>query len=580
MIGTHFLTVVVLACFAAFSWSQRAAWTQSNLETLAIVAGDRAQVDQPFLVQLRELLAWCESRQLAREQELTLRLYIERDPGRQYIFFPSDDGERWQRAIYAECDHDWRQRIDELTADYARKLYQLALTWAATNRGTDSYQLLHEVLYWDPGHSEARRVLGHRRNGDGWQVVSERLRKQRGARPQSQMNWPAGSYWQIYTDQFDIASCADEQTTLRLSELLQQTQIVWRQVFFDYWGNAGMLQNWIAGTTRASPPSRRFKIILFANRQQYLDALTNLIPGVENSSGYYNDRLQTSFLYADPDPTIEETWRHELTHQLFQESIRARRGAFDANSLWLGEGIAMYLESIRDFDEFATLGGWDARKLQFARMRRLRLQQHRPLAELAVMSGEQFQRDPDVRQLYSQAAGLCHFLMVGEHGALRTQTVELLSAVYRGRIQPTAVEQILARSFDTLDHDYANFLRVGQHDLSQWLISPNLVTELSLADAMLDDEAWKVLGSCLKLKWLDLSGQTLTAQHIQHLSGLPQLEKLFLNRCQIDQGVLATLVQLPALSTLDLQGVVLDSKLQGELQALSAARPALRIQFE
>ncbi len=565
----HFLAIAWLV--SPFAYAQPAA-------VLNIASGDsppasdRLEADRQFIAEIKQVLEFCRAHELVAERELTLRTYIERDPQRQYIFFASDDNDRWQRPEFVSSNPDWIRQIRAATTDYASHLYELALTRAAAGHGADAFQLVHEVLHWDPGHAEARRILGHRRAGEGWQVVSERLRKQRPNRPHPQLAWPAGTYWQMTTDHFDIVSMADEETTLQLAEHLQRCQLVWRQVFFDYWGNAGMLQNWIAGTTRPSPPTKRHKIVFFSDRQQYLQTLRDSVPGVEASTGYYHDRLQTSFFYADSDPTIFEVWRHELTHQLFQESIRARLGAFEGNSLWLGEGIAMYMESLRDFGAFATLGGWDASRLQYARMRRWRLGQHVPLAELSAMTQQQFQQRPDLRQLYSQASGLCHYLMVGEHGQLRGNTVELLSAVYRGRIQPAAVEKALQRTFEELDDGFARFLRVKADDVRQWLLNSEQLSALSLAESELNDDDWDVLAQCRRLLWLDLSGHTVTERCAIAVTNAERLQELYLNRCRIDDAALPHLLALPNLKVLDMTEVRLSDDGWRLLRAWQRAR--------
>ena len=109
------------------------------------------------------------------------------------------------------------------------------------------------------------------------------------------------------------------------------------------------------------------------------------MPGIERSTGYYNDQNQTIFLYVG-DVDDAATRRHEMVHQLFREatrsSLRQDRMPAEQSGFWLIEGIAGYFESLKVGDRVATVGGWDASRLQFARYRTLALADVMPMEEL------------------------------------------------------------------------------------------------------------------------------------------------------------------------------------------------------
>ena len=74
------------------------------------------------------------------------------------------------------------------------------------------------------------------------------------------------------------------------------------------------------------------------------------------------------------------------------------------------------MESLIDRQRYATTGGADAERLQFARFRGLSEGFYVPLDQLVDKGREQLQNDSDLSKLYAQAAGLSHFFMHAEDG--------------------------------------------------------------------------------------------------------------------------------------------------------------------
>jgi hypothetical protein len=68
------------------------------------------------------------------------------------------------------------------------------------------------------------------------------------------------------------------------------------------------------------------------------------------------------------------------------------------------------------------------------------------------------QQDPRIATLYSQAAGLAHFLIHYDGGRYRDALVAYLVAVYTGRATPTALAELTGVPFNVLDQQYRQFL--------------------------------------------------------------------------------------------------------------------------
>jgi hypothetical protein len=541
---------------------------QGNSQVDALPTLSRAESDRKFAAALQSIADECRAKGLEKQAAETAALNFVRDPGRLYVFLPTETTVDAAAKDVDPSQKMWQDKLRAARLNYAAELLKLATELAAADRGAEAFQLVHESLHWDPALEVARKALGHRQTDSGWQPYSERLKVKKAARDHSLTKWKSGEYLLVSTDDFEISSNADEATTVRMAEQLQRWQWIWRQVFYDYWGSAKNLMRCLEGKAQSPSQSRKFNVVFFANRDDYIQTLSAQIPGIEVSTGYYSDQLKTSFFYAAEDRSVEETWRHELTHQLFKESINTEPLPFEKNYLWLGEGIAMYMESLRDIGPWVTLGGFDGRRIQYARVRKFREDFHIPVAELNQMPLADFQRNPEIRRIYSEAAGLCHFLMHADENKYRRPLIELLELIYRGKFKPEKFEAALGIAPKTIDEQYGAFLRTTSDVISQYLAAPETITELCLPGANLADEAFRKIGECRELAWLDISGSSLTPQRVKFLVGCSKIDQLFLTRSKISPGTIEALRQFSHLSSLDLSGALIDPKAIGELAML------------
>lgn len=530
-------------------------WPQSN--DAAPPAKDQKVIsrryeDQQFKKRLLELAEQSRSDGLSKESVRTLADIIERDPTRSYLFLADERQDRAEST--GEFDAKWQQRWLALRSEYAQQLFDLAVQAHANDQADDAYQWLHEVLFWDPQHEAARTVLGHRRVDGVWQAHIERLRVREAPKAHPILKWPAKSYRLVTTENFEIYSQADEATTIRLAESLQRWHEVWRQLYFEYWSSAAQLGGWIDGTQRARSSSKKYRVTFFANRERYVADLEPIVPGVGISSGYYDDRLKMAFYYDSEEASIGETWCHEMVHQLFQEAPGTKERPFEKGFLWLCEGLAMHMESLRDFGDFVTVGGWDATRLQYARLRRIRDGKFLPSAELSQMSLAAFQQAPDIKELYSQAAGMVHFLMNPETKPVRQALVRSLRPLYAGRLRFEQFEKTLGLTAEDFDRSYHEWLRPTASSIENFMIQPRQLLGLSLPQVVFRETTMAALGECSELEWLDLTEAVIEGGQLSYLQSCRRLETLYLTRCHLTTEMLKPLASLPALRELDLSG--------------------------
>ena len=309
-------------------------------------------------------------------------------------------------------------KLESLVDGHAEALFQLARKSVGQGNTALAYQLLHEVLVHDHEHKEARRILGFVQNSKKeWVRPTRKTTARKASTKHSIVGWPRGRYLNVDSAHYRIATTADAETGLAMARKLERWHNLWRQLYFDYWAAEGVLQRWFEGRGGERVSTRKHRVVFFSSRDEYVNTLSELgVKGVEVSTGYYNEKQKTMFFYHDPEneQAMRTTWLQEQAHQLFQESGVTKKDAIDNSNIWAVEAIAMYFESMSEFENRATFGGNESQRLQYARIRVNRQGFFVPVEKLIAMGRREFQSNEDVVSLYSQSAGLAHYLMLAE----------------------------------------------------------------------------------------------------------------------------------------------------------------------
>src|SRR5262249_44964517 len=144
-------------------------------------------------------------------------------------------------------------------------------------------------------------------------------------------------------------------------------------------------------------------------------------------------------------------------------------------------------------------------RLQFARYRVLSGDLKLPLARISSLSREAIQSDNDIGRVYTQAAGLAHFLMDGNSGRYRAAFIDSLGRVYRGQNDDgNLFAKAVGRDLPELDQEYQAFLNVTDDDLAG-IPDVARLKNLSLCCTSVTDAGLARLSGCKNLQWLDLS---------------------------------------------------------------------------
>ncbi|HEY2838893.1 MAG TPA: DUF1570 domain-containing protein [Pirellulales bacterium] len=384
----------------------------------------------------------------------------------------------------------WRERFDQARSAQAKALFALAGEAVEAGEASLAFPLLVEALREDPDHAAARKILGYERMKDRWVTPYEARKTREKQVWHPQFGWlPAANVkryevgeqfyrgrwmktedanrlgaqpkngWDVATEHYVVHTNHSLEEGVRLATRLERLYDVWQQAFSAFCATDEQLARRYHGqaATRREPPQH--KVVLFRDRDQYIEALKEEQPNIDLSSGFYLASRREAYFYFAEGERDDTTLYHEATHQLFSEIRPVSRDIGRTANFWIVEGIACYMESLVEQDGWTLLGGNDAVRLRDAQHRLLADDFYVPLAELTGFGMETLQRDPRIARLYSQSAGLTHFLIHAAGGRYRRPLIEYLVAVYTGRDRPSTLADVTGESDVRLDEQYREFLK-------------------------------------------------------------------------------------------------------------------------
>ncbi len=244
---------------------------------------------------------------------------------------------------------------------------------------------------------------------------------------------------------------------MALGVKLEHLNRLWRQLFIRFYASEADVVALFEGRLQRPPPSPRFQVVYFRDRDDYNRALEAAMPNIAISIGAYFEPLRQAYFFAS-EPADDRTLFHEAAHQLFHQSRPVARDVGGRANFWIVEGIALFMETLRQEDGYYVLGGSQDDRIRAARHRLLVDDFYVPLAEFAGYGREKFQNDPRIATLYSQAAGLANFLVFYDGGRYRDALVAYLTAVYTGRDRPDTLAKLTGTPFAELDKQYREFI--------------------------------------------------------------------------------------------------------------------------
>ncbi len=425
-----------------------------------------------------------------------------------------------RRQEFAAANADWRPRapvsgtllfiapdeyspvkqtvdaVNEVRKKYAAALFELATEAANAGQLSLAFQWATETLRENPGHVDARRVLGYEQRDGKWLTAYGAKMFDAGKSWNADRGWVSAddakspitaapsdalrhadikNGWQVRTDHFQVKTNHSLAAGAELAARLERLYQVWRQLFAGFYYSEKEVGGLFAGDRIARVQARPFRVFYHRDRDDYVSTLSRRQPLVAESLGVYFDTIREAHFFAAADEaatgspaasTATEppvaTLYHESVHQLFQESKPAARRIGEFANFWVVEGVATYFETLTEHLDphaglYFTIGEATAGRLPKAR-ERLADGYYIPLADLTKLGKDDVQRRPDVARLYSQACGLSAFLLNGEQGRYREPLVRYLQAVYANHDNEQTLAEVTGARYSELDAAYRQYM--------------------------------------------------------------------------------------------------------------------------
>ena len=447
-----------------------------------------------YAAQLKELADWCDERGLAEQAQKTRSWLQPRDPNKLYVAVLPEEIGRPELPADAPADLvEWDSRLARLQRDQASGLYELAQRAIRARRASLALDLLLAALRENPDHEPIRRILGHQPYRGCWRTVWEVRKLRAGQVWHERFGWLPKSHvkryeegqrysrgrwisaeedarlhqrdirsgWNVESEHYTIRTNHSIEAGVALSEQLERLYRVWKQLFIRFYASEAQVKALFAGSARSSPIRLpRHSVVCFRNREEYNRALRPAFPNIGITTGIYVAGKASAYFFAGGEADAENLY-HEATHQLFHESRPVSPHVGRDRNFWIIEGIALYMESLRDEDGFHVLGGFEGERMQAAHYRLLHDNFYVPYEEFTSYGMEKLQSDKRILTLYSQAAGLTNFLIHYDDGRYRDALVSYLVAVYSGRDDANTLARLTGTSYSDLDRQYREFMEQG-----------------------------------------------------------------------------------------------------------------------
>jgi len=463
----------------------------------ADIARAAAELRSTYAGDIEELARWCEKNGLSIEAKKTRHTLGPSDPCKLYVpILPEMIGPPKLPENASAKAVEWDGRLIRLRRDHAMALYEMARQAVRTGRAGLAFELAIASLQADPDYEPARRLFGYQKFREQWhtayevkklragQVWSERfgwlpkahLRRYEEGQRYNDGRWISAkedaerhrdirSGWTLETEHYMIHTDHSIEAGAALAVKLERLNRLWRQMFVRYYASETDVMAMFDGRPKLQAAPLQHNVMYFRDRKDYEETLRASLPNIE-TAGIYLERPRCAFFFADKEAD-DRTLYHEATHQLFHESRPIAPDVGRRANFWIIEGIAMYMESLRQEDGFSVLGGFDDQRLHAAQYRLLVDKFFVPFDEFTAFGMEKLQTDPRIATLYSQAAGMTHFLVYFDGGRYRDALVSYLAAVYSGRDNLDTLSTLCKTSYRELDKQYYAFIKSGKSSLEK-----------------------------------------------------------------------------------------------------------------
>ena len=394
------------------------------------------------------------------------------------------------------AEREWRVWLKKRREDLATELYALSRQAVQRSLPGFAWELIHEVVWFDPDHTNARHLLGHQQFDEewvtpfeaqmrrsnpprewderfGWLPTTHKERYEAGQRMFNSRWLPADVEaerrhdfryaWEIETDHFLVKTNVSHERGVELAVLLEGFHDWFKRTYPEFFTTPQQLNDALKrGAGRRGPVRRKpFVVHFYRTKEDYVVRLIKKNPGIEITNGIYMPDERISHFFYDPDVNTESSLYHEATHQILHELQAVPRIIGEEANFWVIEGLACYMESFQQDAGKVVIGTPTNPRFYWARHRLLDENFYEPLAQLSQLGRERFQIPSLIRERYSQSSGLTHFFLHYNNGIYRDAYIDYISAIYgppprRGTIP--GLDELTGVAYSDLDQQYRGYI--------------------------------------------------------------------------------------------------------------------------
>ena len=175
-----------------------------------------------------------------------------------------------------------------------------------------------------------------------------------------------------------------------------------------------------------------------------------------------------------------------------------------------------------------------------------------PWQPLVAFGRDELQRNPNIRRLYGEAAGLAHFLMDDQDGRYRENFADYLAMIYQLRDRPDTFATVTRTDLGALEKQYHAFLKnVSDEDLKSLRLMEG-AKRLCLGQTAVTDVGLAKITGTRSLEWLELGTTQITDAGLKVFRPATGLKQLFLEQTEVSNVSLDWIGTLRELEELDL----------------------------
>lgn len=480
-------------------------YADSSSRSLELLKKQYLKEYEQFAAEMNQLAAFCEEHSFFTASE-TIRLRASRSP--DVIARYDDLPDELQPPIpknQVPIALQWQTKLRSLEKEYARELYLLARRAIKQRHASFAYQLVRELVYHDPDHEFGRKLLGFVLYEGEWTTPFSRTMRERfvdhpqfgwipkinveryeqgerlydgrwmSVEREASLRKEFHNGWEIETEHFSLKTNHSLEKGVEVGRKLEVYYEYFMREFAAFFNTPEQIEKLFGGGAALRGTQRgRHRILYFANREDFVEALEAENQKIAIATGFYLPSKRTSYFFYDNNPenteANEETMFHEVTHQLLGESSRRNLDVGEHRNFWVIEGIACYMESFEITTQIDgriayEIGDPKHPRIYWAKRKAIDDEFYIPMERYFLYGKKEFQSAPNndvLHAYYSQSTGLVHFFMHYKDGIYKDAFIDYLSQVYspidRVRYNPDSLEKLTEVPFNILDQQYMNYL--------------------------------------------------------------------------------------------------------------------------